>query len=182
MIYEVSGTFIYQFKVNNNTDRVIIRRVCDSLLLCFVLFCALYSIDKHAWLTLIIMADGGDTNNNDGNIVSKETKGESRNIGDGATSMVAGVIGDRKGSDSSVGSAGGAGDVGDCSDELKKLMRFTDEELIAYFKTQDASYRPPHPLPRQGYWDENAQPFGIIPTHCDPRTRPYWLWTLYSEQ
>ena len=68
------------------------------------------------------------------------------------------------------------------SDELKKLMKFTEEELIDYFKKQPVSYRPPHPLPRPGYWDENAQPFGgEIPQHCDPRTRPYWLWTIYIE-
>ena len=75
--------------------------------------------------------------------------------------------------------------VGDelISDELKKLLKFTEEELIEYFKRQPASYRPPHPIPRPGYWDEYAQPFGgDIPQTCDPRTRPYWIWTIYNER
>ena len=67
-------------------------------------------------------------------------------------------------------------------EELKKLVKLTDEELPAYFNKQDATYRPPHPLPRQQFWDECAQPIGgDIPGHCDPRTRPYWIWTMNKE-
>ena len=64
------------------------------------------------------------------------------------------------------------------------LDQLVMENALRKIKLLDPLWSPPHYSPREGYWDENAQPLDVdnIPLNCDPLNYPFFYHWGYDPE